>query len=165
MHAQQVLFGTVIEEHRGRTCVRFPVRHGSYNGLEENGAGSEKILYLTEPDFLHGIDVTLPHWSIVHDNTLSPQSLAGIMADIGFDKRRDDYSFAAIRLDGRSTVRHTYDGVTVWVELDTFINAAVRELRNRPSLALDSTFPRSEPFNKGFREHWGACILRLKGSK
>lgn len=162
MHAVQAKHDIVIEERRGRQCIRFSIQHGDYNGLEENGVGKEKVLILTEHDFIQGVALTLEQWSSAYDTMPTPARLADAMAAMQLDvPTKGPHFFATIPIDSRSTVLHVHNGLNVWVELDTFIKEAMHNVRRRTTLAVSDY---GSSFEQEFQEQWQACIQRLGGS-
>lgn len=162
MKAVQVPNGVAIVFHHGRNCVRFPIRHGDYNGYEERCGGGTPSLVLEPSGFVKGVAETVPHWSTAHASMaeLSNDELARLMLGTNFG-RSDEDPFRYIPLDNRSSVIHTHDGLAVYVHLDTFILGAIRSLQERntvPCYGWLGGFPGK------LKQDWADCITRLGGA-
>jgi hypothetical protein len=154
--------GVELEEKRGRECVRFIIQHSDYNAYEEAcGSGEKPVLLLGEGTFIQGLHCTLPRWSVSHvlEAGLAPAPFAAAMsATLLMGDDREERSVFPIRLDNRSTVRHTYNGLQVWAERDTFIKEAMRLVNERRMLKTN-IFDHS--YGQKIRDEWKACIARL----
>jgi hypothetical protein len=162
MKAVQVPAGTAVVFHRGHNCVRIPIRHGDYNGYEEQCGGGKPRLVLESSGFIKGVFATVPHWSIIHESMagLGSNGLATLMRATVFGSSKDEEPIRSIPLDSRSSVLHTSDGLAVYAYLDTFILGAIRCLEERNTIPISSGWSNVDEF----RQNWANCIARLEGT-
>jgi hypothetical protein len=160
-----VPYDVVICERAALRYVRFPIKHGDCNGYEERCGGGSPQLILTSGGFIKGVVATLPHWYAIHAGPATPAGdghprLVDLLRATNFAPDEDAELFRVIALDSRSAVVHSYDGLTVYVLLDTFIVGAIRSLYARNTLPIQHW---GWDFCKQLRADWDACIARLGG--
>lgn len=153
-----------VEEKKSRRCVYIPISHTSYpNHIEEHE--ERKILFITEHDFVRTVISTLEFWSTAtysFSGTRSIEIMKNVeLSEESFDQEK--HPLVAIPLDSRCIIRHTYNGLAVWIPVYQYIPYVLNRLARTKILHLNS-----KPCGFGgeiirvFRKAWTEKIAELE---
>ncbi len=133
--------------------LKVSIEHGEYNALEE--WGGPRTLLMAESNFIIAIRETLRFWPPT-DFPKAFRPLVEIMDAVTFSEEEEHTPFAPvvpIPLDGRTIVQHRWNGLLVYVPVETFVRGAVSYLAEQPVLKLKGWH---YGFRRALQEAWSA---------